>query len=267
MSDDDRIRAEVRAFADRDGTLREAILSGRPIDPELADRVEMLEFRDRAELTGLGFVASLPRLRWLDLVGTGVRDLAPLAGALRLEHLSLTRSAVDDLSPLARLPALAELKLDRTAVTDLTPLAGSAALRHLDLGETPIGDLAQLGVLPRLAVLDIGTASALRRLDLSGFPALETLVGVSVGDATLWPAAFPATLRELIIGGAAWPEGRPLPDLPRLISPDWRLIDDGAACSGTFEFWRLVCGDDGEDEALEPAVSADEPDASGRRGG
>ena len=275
MSDDERIRAEVRAFADRDGTLRAAILAGRPIDPDLADRVEMLEFRDRADLVDLGFVASLPRLRWLDLVGTGVRDLAPLAAASRLEHLSLTRSAVGDLTPLAHLPALAELILGRTAVTDLTPLAGSATLRRLDLGETPIGDLAQLGMLPRLTVLDIGNAPALRRIDLTGFPALETLVGVSVGEATAWPATFPATLRELIIGDAAWPEGRPLPDLPRLITPDWRLIDDGAACSHSFEFWRLVCGDEGREaageaarwKAPEAAISADDPDGRGHRGG
>lgn len=249
MSEGDRLRAEVRVVADLDGSLRKAILAGRPLDPGLAERVEMLAFHDRADLVDLGFVAQLPRLRRLDLVATGVRDLAPLAGALRLEHLSLARSAVDDLTPLSRLPALAELKLDRTAVTDLTPLAGSTTLRRLDLGETPIGDLAQLGALPRLTVLDIGSAPALRRLDLSGFPALETLVAVSVGDATLWPATFPATLRELILGGAAWPEGRPLPDLPRLITPDWRLIDDGAPCSDVFEFWRLVCGGEGGVEA------------------
>lgn len=264
MSDDDRIRAEVRAVADRNGTIREAILAGRPIDPDLAERVEMLAFHDRADLVDLGFVAHLPRLRRLDLVGTGVLDLAPLAGATRLEHLSLARSAVDDLSTLARLAALAELKLDRTAVTDLSPLAGSTTLRRLDLGETPIDDLARLGRLPNLAVLDIGSAPALRRLDLSGFPTLETLVAVYLGDATLWPATFPATLRELIIGDAAWPEGRPLPDLPRLITPDWRLIDDGAPCSDAFEFWRLVCAAEDTGGAAGPE---DGSDASERHDG
>lgn len=267
MSDDDRIRAEVRAVSDRDGTIREAILAGRPVDPGLAERVEMLSFHDRAELIDLDFVAGLPRLRWLDLVGTGVRDLAPLAGAPRLEHLTLVRTAVDDLSPLAHLPALAELKLDRTAVTDLSPLAGSTTLRRLDLGDGPIDDLAALGHLPNLAALDIGTAPALRRLDLSGFPALETLVAVCLGDATLWPAAFPATLRELIIGDAAWPEGRPLPDLPRLITPDWRLIDDGSPCSDAFEFWRLCCLAEDTDETAESTGSERGRDASERHDG
>lgn len=265
MTDDDRIRAEVRAVSDLEGTLREAILAGRPIDEDLAGRVRMLDFRDRVELADLAFVADLPRLASLDLTGTGVRDLAPLRAAPRLERLVLMRTRVEDLSPLAHLTELAELNIDRTAVTDLTPLAGSTALRRLDLGEAPIGDLAQLGVLPQLAVLDIGSAPALRRLDLAGFPVLETLVGVMVGDATLWPAEFPATLRELIIGGAAWPEGRPLPDLPRVITPNWQSIDDGGPCSAPFEFWRTVCGE--EDGAAGSAVSAGEPDGTGHHGG
>ena len=267
MSDDGRTRAEVRAFSDVDGTIRAAILAGRSVDPDLAARVEMLDFSERADLVDLGFVANFPRLRRLDLTGTGVRDLAPLVGARRLERLSLIRTAVDDLTPLVHLPVLAELTIDRTGVTDLTPLAGSTTLRRLDLGETPIGDLAQLGMLPSLTVLDIGTAPALRRIDFSGLPALETLVGVMVGDATLWPAAFPATLSELIIGDAAWPEGRPLPDLPRMITPDWRVIDDGAPCSDAFEFWRMVCGGEDEDGAAGTTASAGEPDATGHREG
>jgi hypothetical protein len=271
VSDDDRRGAEARAFADLDGTLHEAILAGRPIDPVLAERVVMLDFRDRSELTDLGFVEHLPRLCSLDLTGTGVRDLAPLAAAQRLARLTLMRTAVDDLSPLAHLPALAALNIDRTAVDDLSPLAGSTTLERLDIGPTPIADLAPLGRLPNLTVLDIGAASALRRLDLSGFPALATLVGVSVADATLWPAEFPDTLRELILGGAAWPVGRPLPDLPRLITPDWRLIDDGEPCSDPFAFWRLVClaEDEGEDEdaAGETAETGGGPGARGHRGG
>lgn len=234
--------ARIRALCDLDGTLREAILAGRPIDPVLADRVEMLDFRDRAALADLGFVSSLPYLKRLDLSGTGVRDLSPLANVTTLEALTLSRTEAEDLSPLTHLPHLAELVVDRSRVRDLSPIAGSVALRRLDIGSLPIVDLAVLGDLANLGVLDIGEGAALRRLDLSGFPVLETLVGVMVSDASLWPEAFPATLRELIIGGAAWPEGRSLPDLPRMITPDGRVVDDGGPCSAVFEFWRLVYG-------------------------
>ena len=241
--------AWIRALADLDGTIRAAIREGRPIDPVLADRVEILDFQDRADLYDLGFVSTLPHLKRLNLLGTGVRDLSPLAGVETLEALNLSRTEVADLSPLALLPRLAELAIDRTRVADLTPLAGSPALRRLSLGSQPAVDLAALGRLPNLVVLDIGDGSTLRRLDLHGFPALETLVGVMVADPTLWPNDWPTTLRELIIGGAAWPEGRPLPDLPRLITPDWALIDDGAPCSDPFDFWRLVCDDPDESTA------------------
>lgn len=236
--------AWTRALCDLDGTIRAAILAGRPVEPRFADRVEILDFQDRADLVDLGFVATLPRLKRLNLTGTGVRDLSPLVGAETLEALNLSRTRVEELGPVARLPRLAELVLGRSAITDLTPLAGSLTLRRLDIGSVPIEDLALLGPLPNLAVLDIGDGAALRRLDLSGFPALETLVGVSQSDAIPWPAEFPPTLRELIVGGTAWPTDRPLPRLPRMVTPDWRLIDDGAPSSETFEFWRLCCDDD-----------------------
>lgn len=258
--------AWTRALCDLDGTIRAAILAGRPIDAELADRVEALTFTDCADLVDLGFVATLPRLRSLDLTGTGVRNLTPLVDAPHLERLILMRTTVADLSPLARLPRLAEVNLDRTPITDLSPLAGSPSLRRLDLGSASIGDLAALGVLPKLAILDIGIAPTPIRLDLSRFPALETLVGVAVEDATLWPDTFPASLRELVIGGAAWPEGRPLPDLPRLVTPDWRLIDDGGPCSETFEFWRLCCDVDDAGEASGSAVAGGDGNAVDHHG-
>lgn len=263
MRDTAPLRAEMRALSDLDGTIRAAILAGRPVDRTLAGRVRMLDFTDRADLVDLGFVTTLPGLTRLILSGTGVRDLTPLAGVPTLEALTLLRTEVEDLAPLARLPRLAELVIYRTRVTDLTPLAGSLTLRRLDIG-TSVGDLAVLGGLPNLAVLDIGDGSGLRRLDLSGFPALETLVGVTVGDASLWPVEFPATLRELIVGGSAWPEGRALPELPRLITPDWRLIDDGEPCSDPFEFWRMVCL--AEDDSAAASGSEGERGPSGRLG-
>ena len=255
MSENDRIAAEASAVCDFDGTIRAAILAGRPVDPDLAARVVALDFDGRHELVDLTFAAALPKLRRLNLAGTGVRDLAPLAAVDTLEALNLSRTEVDDLAPVARLPHLAELVLVGTAITDLSPLAGSPSLRRLDIGSVPITDLALLGRLPNLAVLDLGDAAALRGLDLSGFPALETLVGVTLFDAGLWPTEFPATLRELIVGGSIWPEGRPLPDLPRLITPDWRLVDDGAPCSDAFAFWRLVCLAEDEDEAAATPTS------------
>lgn len=264
MTQDDRIAAEVRAVCDHDGTIRAAILAGRPIDPDLAAQVVMLDFDGCSELVDLGFVSALPKLRRLNLTGTGVRDLSPLAAVETLEALNLSRTEVADLGPVARLPRLAELVVVRTAITDLSPLAGSPTLWRIDIGSVPISDLALLGAMPSLAVLDIGDAAALRGLDLSGFPALETLVGVTLFDAGLWPAEFPATLRELIVGGSAWPEGRPLPDLPRLITPDWRSIDDGAPCSAAFAFWRMVCL--AEDEAAGSDLAANEPVATGHVG-
>src|SRR5690606_26777310 len=58
----------------------------------------------------------------MDLRGTPVKDLSPLAG-LPLRQLFLEETRVADLAPLADMP-LEQLYLSNTQVTDLSPLAG-----------------------------------------------------------------------------------------------------------------------------------------------
>ena len=60
----------------------------------------------------------------LDLSGTKVTDLTPLAGLAKLEALDLRGTKVTDLTPLAGLTNLIMLDLRGTKVIDLTPIAG-----------------------------------------------------------------------------------------------------------------------------------------------
>ena len=64
----------------------------------------------------------------LDLAGTLVSDLSPLAGLAALQSLDLSRTRVSDVSPLAGVAALQRLDLISTQVSDVSPLAGVAAL-------------------------------------------------------------------------------------------------------------------------------------------
>lgn len=73
----------------------------------------------------------------------GIRDLSPLAG-LSLRFLDLSGTDVADLSPLARLP-LHGINLDRCRrVTDLAPLATLRSLRYINAHATGIVDINPL---------------------------------------------------------------------------------------------------------------------------
>ena len=76
----------------------------------------------------------------LDLHGTQVSDLTPLAGLSKLTELWLGNTQAKDLAPLAGLSKLTELDLSFTQVSDLTPLTGLSALTELSLHESQVSD-------------------------------------------------------------------------------------------------------------------------------
>ncbi len=143
----------------------------------------------------------LSSLTQLDLSGSGVTDLSPLAGRGQLTALDLEHTDVTDLTPLAELPRLQRLKLlYRTTVAtgdprvltalnrptpklDLTPLSKISTLERVVLGFVGVDSLAplasatglkHLGLIsvegPARALLDIASLSRLERVVLMGAP-------------------------------------------------------------------------------------------------
>ncbi|VAW02330.1 hypothetical protein MNBD_ALPHA07-1330 [hydrothermal vent metagenome] len=115
-------------------------------------------------------ISTLENLQVLYLTGTGVSDLAPLAGLTQLKGLYLTKTQVSDLAPLANLTQLDTLWLTETQVSDLTPLANLTQLEMLSLTKTQVSDLAPLANLTQLTMLD------LTEIPASDFSTLEPLV-------------------------------------------------------------------------------------------
>ena len=116
----------------------------------------------------------------LDLSGTSIADLSPLAG-MPLADLRLNAcSDIQSLAALRELP-LRSLQLEATAVSDLTPLRGMK-LESLILKGTRVTDLAPLAGLP-LTSLDCSQLPVTDYSTLSGLP-LETLLlaGTRVRD-------------------------------------------------------------------------------------
>lgn len=112
-------------------------------------------------------LADLPTQEWardvrqLNLQGTGVSDLIPLAKLSSLQELHLGRTAVSDVSPLANLTALKMLHLDETDVSDVMPLANLASLKMLGLAQTQVseGQIQEMLKLRNQADLPISRAS------------------------------------------------------------------------------------------------------------
>ncbi len=118
----------------------------------------------------------------LDLSGTKVTDLSPLAGApLAVLNVSTTgeTSELTDLSPLRGLDLL-ELNINGTNVADLSPLSGMRSLEKLEMSNSKVTDLTALSAL-RLRWLALrGCAMSdlapLRKMPLEEIDLCETRV-------------------------------------------------------------------------------------------
>ncbi len=202
MEDEERLAGELREVLQnvkmnrRDG-LSFLTLSNPWFLEELPDWLGRLDWITWLDLEGtrvtdLGPLARLTRMEKLDLRGTSVADLSPLSGMTHLRNLFLEGTEIADLSPLAACGRLQELWLDGTAVTDLSPLARCRGLRQLSIRRTGVTDLSPLKGLPKLAVLDLTGSQVLDLRPILGLPALcegEGEVGISFEDT-------PAALRD-----------------------------------------------------------------------
>ena len=78
-------------------------------------------------------IGRFKNLSWLELDGTPVTDISPLAGVPTLEFLNLARTEVRDVAPLARLPALDAVLLSDTPTSSEAIDALREALPNCDI--------------------------------------------------------------------------------------------------------------------------------------
>lgn len=81
-------------------------------------------------VTGCEWAANMPKLKYLIMADSGVRDIAPLEGLTELVFLELFQSRVRDYTPLVTCTALEDLNLCYT-YGDPTPLAEMTWLKRL----------------------------------------------------------------------------------------------------------------------------------------
>jgi hypothetical protein len=225
-----------------------------------AARAEGWEFLD---LSGDAFraleripesIASLPRLKSLDLDYTKVADLRPLSGLKPLSELRILRleyTAVTDLGPLSGLTALRELNLDGTAVTDLTALSGLTAMMALRLTDTAVEDVTPLSGLTGLTLLLLANTKVTDLTPLSGLRALWwlNLDGTTVTD--LRPLSGLTALTDLGLDKTMVTDLRPLRTLRLLVEKSLWTGLTFARCAATAdpEIARIAAIDDPRERA------------------
>lgn len=196
------------------------------------------------KITDITPLASLPKLAYVDLSGTSVKTLAPLAKLKNLTEIDLgSNITIEDLTPLKGLGKLKKLKLPM--IKNIAPLAGLSSLRELELGTAPddwgvvqklvrlevlkvsfveLTDLSVVGGLKDLRVLEISIGK--RLADLSALKALTKLTSLRLQQTAvkdLAPLGGLTSLESLVVAQAPVEDIAPLASLTKLV--DLNLSD------------------------------------------
>ena len=223
--------------------LRAALLAasgkgpGEPLDAAEVAAIERLDLQ-QVPLGGLGELAALASLRWLNLLINGlaglddlpalanldtlfvdfnnISDLSPLSQRTGLRSLGLVGNNITDIAPLRSLRGLESLFLSANNITDLSALAGLQRLHHLRLTTNNIADLEPLAGLAALTQLHLRHNNI---ADLEPLAKLTGLVFLDLRDnniTSLEPLAGLTRLRNLHIGGNHITDFTPLDHLSSL---------------------------------------------------
>jgi len=145
------------------------------------DSLKSLSLRGCGHVHDISVLSDAVTLRYCDLSGTIVTELAPLRKMLNLKRLSLASAPVADVSALSSIPTLVELSLHGCRrVTNIDPLRACVNLEMIDLVEcNSVRDFAPLMTLPKLQTVRVSqqaldafavfeSIDSLTRLDLHG---------------------------------------------------------------------------------------------------
>ena len=123
--------------------------------------------------SALSCLSGLTELTSLDLMNTGISDLAPLAGLTKLTTIDLGKNKITELSALHELTALQYLDVSSNQIASLEPLASLTDLGYLSAADNNLsGDISALEQLTSLTYLD------LRKNKIRDISALANMTGL-----------------------------------------------------------------------------------------
>lgn len=119
------------------------------------NNLEYLGLQENRNLTDISALASMEKLKELDLIKTGVYDISALKNLKRLTKIILNDTNIEDVSALANLPNLKSIFLANTKVKDISMLADLPKLEMLNVYNTNVEDISAFIKKGKLNILGI----------------------------------------------------------------------------------------------------------------
>lgn len=143
-------------------------------DLSVFSRLEILELNSK-DLKSLEGLPDLPKLRYIHLSGSSVKDLSPLNRFAKLDSLVLNKTEIadQDLKNYLHWNRLTRIELTDSQISNLGFLGPGCSVRHLQLKQTKITDLRPLENCTRLMELYLGGTQV---KDLSPLYGLTNLI-------------------------------------------------------------------------------------------
>ena len=188
----------------------------------IGEQFRRLKIR-RIDLSGtriddLAPLADFVGLQWLNLSETAVSDLSPISNLTDLELLFLSGTSVSDLSLLLKLTALESLFLSRTSVSDITPISRLTALEYLHLSGTSVSDITPLSKLTKLQSLSLMYTAVSDLTPLANLTGLYHLDLDRTQITNLSPLSNLTALESLDLSGTSVSDLSPLSKFTKLRS-------------------------------------------------
>ena len=161
---------------------------------------------------------TIPWITKLNLSGSNISDLSPLANLPNLTQLDLSETNISDLSPLENLSNLTQINLSETNISDLSPLENLSNLTQINLdwsekvsGLSALTNLANLNQLSLNSKhININCVSPVVDLPLTHF---------SIGADTLWDLNCQPSKIHFTLKGVT-----DLPDLSKLTQLSYLVL-------------------------------------------
>ena len=138
------------------------------------ETIEKLDI-EGTQLVDLKPLAQMPNLQVLYMGDNRMRDVGGLKPLGKLRILKMRHNSVDDFSALSAMSRLEDLDAGHNRLTNLGPLSRLSALRKLDLGNNQVSSLTALGRMPWLEHLDLANNKITNLAPLSGARNLQEL--------------------------------------------------------------------------------------------
>lgn len=171
---------EDYSFFNGTPALQKLSLHGCMVPDDALNLIGSLTELTELDLSGSGIstiapLADLANLSSLDVSGNNISDLTPLAGLTKLNVLNLADNAFTSLDALATFTQVTELNISDNAITSISALASCTGLTSLLASNNQISEVSVLQNMPSLEVLELAGNSISDVSVLSACPKLTRL--------------------------------------------------------------------------------------------